>query len=1044
MTKRLSIALLAAATCISLHAQTSTATLSGVVVDPQDGTVAGVAVTLTDPARGLERKAISNDSGAFLFAQLPPSTYQILAAGTGFANAKLTGLVLNADDTRTIRVRLTVAGRGDTIVVTDEAPLVRESPAVATTVDRKFIENQPLNGRSFQSLIQLSPGVVVTSAGLVSQGQFSVNGQRPGSNAFSVDGVSANFGLPAATSPYEGAGGSVPSMSAQGGTSSLASVDAVQEFTIQTSTYAPEYGRQPGAQVAIVTRSGTNTLHGSAFNYFRNDKLDANSWFGNFNGIRRPALRQNDFGFTIGGPVVLPKLYDGRNRTFFFLSYEGLRLIQPVVKTGLRVPSLAARANATGAVKALLEAFPLPVAEPLAGTPLETPYAVGYSNPSDLNATSFRIDHSLTDRVTIFGRYNHAPSETRERGRFATPSFVANLPNETRTFTVGSTAVLSPSLNNDVRFNYSYSMAAQIYEQDTFGGAKLLSNDILFPSFVDPAKSLYYLTIGGADENTISPGTFSRNVQRQINIVDTASWNRGAHAMKFGIDYRRLSPTIGGREYGKTLVVPTITQLATGIVPSGTVTRIPGFLEPVYQNLSLFAQDAWRINSRLTFTYGLRWEWNPAPSNTPARTVAGLGNPATAVLAPAGTPFYRTPMKSFAPRLGIAYQPFATRGTVVRAGFGTFYDLGYTLLGTALSPTLFPFATSRTVSNTPIQDPVLFADVPSINLNPPYPRLFAMDPDFTAPRTYQYSFGIEQPLGTSDSFSLTYVGSAGRKLGRVESLLPAVSGNPNFTRIDLVSSNAYSDYNSLQAQWKRRMSHHLQGLVSYTWSKSLDTSSDDSNTNFLPPSNRYTASTDRGPSSFDSRQTFTGSVTYEIPSFSSNRAAKAIFGGFALDSIVRARTALPVLVVTGRDALGLGITTVSRPDYVGGQPLYLYGDGYPGGWVFNRNAFDATTPQAQGRQGTLGRNVLRGFGLKQVDLSLRRHFRISERFGADLRADAFNLLNTPNFGNPSGVMTNANFGRTTAILSTGVTGGQNPQFQIGGPRSVQLGLRLQF
>lgn len=1028
---------LIALTAALAYAQTSTATLSGVILDPQDAAVASVAVTLLDPAKGATRTTTSGPTGAFSFSQVPPSTYEISVNQPGFQRTRLTGLTLNANDQRSLRVRLSVATRDEAITVTEEAPLVRESPAVATSVDRKFIENQPLNGRSFQSLIQLAPGVSVTPAGLVSQGQFSVNGQRPGANHFSVDGVSANFGLPAATSPYEGAGGSVPSFSAQGGTSSLASVDAVQEFTIQTSTYAPEYGRQPGAQVAIVTRSGTNSLHGSAFNYFRNDKLDANSWFGNYNRIKRPALRQNDFGFTTGGRII-------KNRTFFFLSYEGLRLIQPVVLSGARVPSIAARQNATGVVKSLLEAYPLPVANPLPEAPLETPYTAGFSNPSNLNATSLRIDHALTQRLSVFGRYNHAPSESRERARFAAASFVARLPNETQTLTTGATFVASPTFNNDLRFNYSHSMAGQIYEQDTFGGAKLLSNDLLFPSFANPDKSLYYLTIGGSDENTISPGTFSRNVQRQINIVNTASWNHSTHAVKFGVDYRRLAPTIGGREYGKTLTVPTITQLATGIVPSGTVTQIPGFLEPRYQNFSAFAQDAWRISPRLTLTYGLRWELNPAPSNTIARTVSGIETPSTATLAPAGTPFYNTAKKNVAPRVGLAWQPFSKRGTVVRAGFGSFYDLGYTLLGTALSPTLYPFARSRTVANTPIQDPVFFAEVPPLNTNPPYPRLFAYYRDYESPRTYQYSFAVEQPIGVANSFSLSYVGAAGRKLGRVESLLPAVLGNANFTRIDAVSSQAYSDYNSLQAQFKRRMTRGLQALFSYTWAKSLDTSSDESNANFLPPATRYSAATDRGPSSFDIRHGFNGSATYEIPAPFANKTAKSILGGFALDAIVRMRTAPPVLVVTGRDALGLGITSVSRPDLVAGQPLYLYGDGYPGGWIFNRNAFDAATPQAQGRQGTLGRNVLRGFGLKQLDLSARRRFRITETFSLDLRADAFNLTNTPNFGNPTGVMTSANFGRSTAILSTGVTGGQNPQFQIGGPRSVQLGLRLQF
>ncbi|MBL8174924.1 MAG: carboxypeptidase regulatory-like domain-containing protein [Bryobacterales bacterium] len=1013
------------------QAQTSTAALSGVVIDAQEGVVASAKVTLRDADKGLNRTSATNASGAFLFPQLPPGSYELTVERGGFDTAKLTAIALNSGDQQSLRVRLKVAARGEAVVVTGEAPLMRESPSVATSVDRKFIENQPLNGRTFQGLIHLAPGVVIAPSSLVSQGQFSVNGQRPGANHFSVDGVSANFGLPASTSPYEGAGGSVPSFTAQGGTSSLASVDAVQEFTVQTSTYAPEYGRQPGAQVAIVTRSGTNAPHGSLFHYFRNDKLDANSWFGNFNKVKRPALRQNDFGFTAGGPVYVPRAYDGRNRSFFFVSYEGLRLRQPVVLTGLRVPTVAARQNATGAVKSLLEAYPLPVAAALPDAPLETPYTTGFSNPSTLNATSVRIDHSFSSRFTVFGRFHHAPSQGQERARFATASFVAKLPNETQTATFGATMLLSPGFHNDVRFNRSRSMAGQIYVQDTFGGAKLLANDILFPSFVNPERSLYYLTIGGADENTISPGTFSRNEQRQVNIVDTASWNAGAHAVKIGFDYRRLAPTIGGREYGKTLVVPTITQLATGIVPSATVTQISDFLEPRYHNYSVFAQDAWRVHRRVTLTYGLRWEANPAPGNTAARTVTGIENPSTAGIAAEGTRFYKTPMNNFAPRIGVAWQP-SNRGTVIRAGFGMFYDLGYTLLGTALSPTLYPFARSRTVANTPIQDPVLFAAAPAINPNPPYPRLFAYYNDYDLPLTYQYSFAIEHPIGVSNSLSLSYVGAAGRSLGRVESLLPAVLRNPNFTRIDAVSSTAYSDYNALQAQFKRRMAKRLQALLSYTWGKSLDTSSDESNANFLPPSTRYTVATDRGPSSFDLRHAFNGSASYELPY------------GFALDSILRFRTATPVLVVTGRDALGLGITSVSRPDAVDGQPLYLYGEGYPGGRVFNRAAFDAATPQAQGRQGTLGRNVMRGFGLSQVDLSVRRKFTVSESVAVDLRADAFNVFNTPNFGNPTGVMTSANFGRTTQILSTGVTGGLNPQFQVGGPRSIQLGLRIQF
>lgn len=1024
-----------------LTAQSSSGSLVGVVQDEQARSIAAAKVILLDPMKGQSRSTQTDQNGTFTFTQLAPSTYELQVEQDGFAKSRYPELVINANDQRSLQISLKIAARGEAVIVTADAPLISEAPSVATSVDRKFIENQPLNGRSFQTLINLAPGVVLAPASLVNQGQFSVNGQRTGANYFTVDGVGANFGMPSATSPYEGSGGSVPSFSSQGGTSSLASVDAVQEFTVQTSTYAPEYGRQPGAQVSIVTRSGTNALHGSAFNYFRNDKLDANNWFGNYNGVARPPLRQNNFGFTLGGPVFIPKVYNGKNRTFFFASYEGLRLIQPVVLTGVRVPSMAARENATGALKSLLEAYPLPNAPAFADTPAETPYSAGFSNPSTLNATSIRIDHSISSKFSVFGRFNHAPSETRQRARYSAASFVATLPNDTQTATFGSTMMFSPSFNNDLRFNWSQARASQEYVQDTYGGAKLLSNDILFPSFAPQGESLYYLTIGGNDENTISPGTFSRNTQQQINIVNTASWNYGSHAFKFGFDYRRLAPSIGGRTYSKVLTIPTITDLVTGIVPSAEIRQTAGYLEPLYQNFSAFAQDAWKIRPRLTLTYGLRWEVNPAPGGTQILTVRGLENPATAKLAPQGTKLYDTTYTNFAPRVGIAYQPLAGRGTVIRAGFGMFYDLGYAFTGSALTPTNFPFSRTLSLANVPIQDPRLFTEAGPLDMNPPYPRLFAYASGYKLPYTLQYSFAIEQPIGVANSLSVSYVGSAARRLARVESLRSQTLQNPDFTRIDLVNNDAYSDYNSLQMQFKRRMTRGLQALLAYTWAKSLDTVSDDSS--LQAPSTRMPASSERGPSSFDIAHQFSGSASYEIPVRTSNPVAQAILGGFALDSVVRLHTGAPVTVVTGRDPLGLGITNVSRPDLIPGQPLYLYGDGYPGGRVFNPKAFDGDTPLAEARQGNLGRGTLRGFGLHQVDLSVRRRFRISEQVGLDFRADGFNLFNSANFANPTGVLTNANFGRTTQILSNGL-GGQNPLFQVGGPRSVQLALRLQF
>ena len=1028
-------------------AQTTLASLAGWVEDEQERLVAGVRLTLRDPTRGATRQTESDPSGAFRFSQLPPGRYELTAQRAGFSLLRLDELVLHAGDQRSVRLRLRVAPREEAVVVTADVPLLGEGPSLATTVDRGFVANQPLNGRSFQSLITLAPGVVLMPASLPNQGQFSVNGQRTGTNYFTVDGVAANFGLPFATTPYEGAGGGVPSLSAQGSTAALASVDAVEEFTIQTSSYAPEYGRQPGAQVAIVTRSGTNRLLGTVFNYLRNDKLDANSWFGNYHGLPRQALRQNDFGFVLGGPVRLPSLYDGRNRTFFFTSYEGLRLVQPVISVPSRVPSLEARRQATGLLKAILEAYPLPVAPPLAEAPLETPYVAAFSNPSTLNAISVRFDHLVAQRLTAFLRVNHAPSENRERGRYATPSFIARLPGLTQTVTGGVTFIASPTLTGDVRLNWSRSRASQIYEQDTFGGARILPPELIFPPFAKPETSLFYLTIGANDENTISPGTFSRNTQRQLNLVQTTSWIRGTHAVKFGADLRRLAPSIGGRLYSKTLVFPSITALATGLVPTAEIRQVDNYLEPRYLNFSAFVQDTWRPHGRLSLTYGLRWEVNPAPSeargNLPL-TLLGLDNPATARLAPRGTKLYPTRYDNLAPRLGFAWQPFRSQATVIRAGVGIFYDLGYAFTGTAFTPTNYPFSRIRSVANRPIDDPVFYSEVGPQSYEPPYPRLFDFDDNYKLPYSWQYNITLEHSLGRADTLAIGYVGAAGRRLARVESLRPQTLRNPNFTRVDAVNNLGYSDYHSLQAQYRRRMARGLQALLSYTWAKSLDTASDESIANLAAPARLLDPSSDRGPSAFDVRHSLAGAASYEFPAIARSRPVRALVGGFALDAVVRWRTAPPVTVITGRDPLGLGLTNVARPDLVPGRPVYLYGSGYPGGKRINPAAFDGAAPLAETRQGTLGRGALRGFGLSQTDLSLRRRFPLTEAITLDLRADAFNVFNTPNFAPPVAVLTNTNFGRATRIFATASVGGLNPLFQVGGPRSVQLSLKLHF
>ncbi len=1057
----------------AVFAQSATATLRGTVFDEQNAVVSGATVTITDTAKAFERTTTTDGDGSFTFAQIAPSRYTLKVSQSGFAETQLPNVTLNVNDQSAIQIQLKVANAD--AFVTIDAPIIPDSPEVSTVINQQFVENQPLNGRSFQTLVELSPGVVITPSSLTVAGQFSVNGQRAGSNYLTVDGVSGNFGSTASVTLYETAGGGVPAYSALGSTTSLASVDAVQEFSIQTSTYAPEFGRQPGAQISLVTRSGTNDYRGNVFLYYRDKIFEANNFFNNRNSLERPAIQQYDYGFTLGGPLPFLNFGEGgavtnsgKNKTFFFASYEGIKARQPFTTVPLRVPSIAARNNAMGILRDVLNAFPLPTGTTFSDAPNEAPYIATFSNPSKLDATSVRIDHRISDKFSVFGRYNYAPSQDNQRARFCAASCVARLDYKTQTLTVGATNVFTSKIVNDLRVNFSRSRVNQSYFLDNFGGAIVPPASSIYPSFTTGEQGYFYLQVDADGDNTLSDGLFSDNNQRQFNVVDSLSYTIGGHALKFGADYRRLSPVSNGGSYKRSFTYSSVSGNQTGVTRLATnqtadlftVVSPDVILEPVYDNYSVFGQDTWRANPRLTFTYGLRYEINPAPSeangNDPL-TVLPFTNAATAQFAPRGTRFYETTYNNFAPRIGVAFQPFADGKTVVRGGFGVFYDLGYGFTGTAFSTGLFPYARNLLLRNAvTYNSPLASSQSPANSPTTQVPRLFGYAPDFKLPYTLQYNAAVEHFFGSSDSVSASYVGARAERLGRVTSYRFTLAQNPSFARLDFVTNDGESDYNALQAQYQRRLTRGFQAIASYTFAKSLDNVSDESQNNFQAPSARLNPNNDRGFSSFDVRHAFNAAVSYEIPAFFENGFAKKLFGGFGVDAIYRARTATPINVTTGRDPLGLGFTTVVRPDLVAGQPLYIEDANAPGGRIINRAAFDAgfvgTTNQTQ-RQGSLGRNALRGFGVSQFDLALRRNFGITETIKVQFRVDAFNLFNLANFANPSGVLSvnaatgiinsTGNFGAATQTLNRSL-GGLGSIYQIGGPRSFQFAAKFVF
>ena len=453
--------------------QTETATISGLITDDTGAVVPGAEVKLQSVDRGSAISATTNNAGIYVFASVHPGQYQLTVHKPGFKQVDFLGLIVNVQDHIEQNFRLQVGSVAESVTVEASAATINTTDAtVSTVVDRQFAENLPLNGRSFQTLIELTPGVVLTANNGYDTGQFSVNGQRAASNYWMVDGVSANIGIGASANPGNGLGGALGSTSVLGGTNSLVSVDALQEFRIQTSTFAPEFGRTPGGQISIVTRSGTNQFHGTAFDYFRNTVLDANNWFADEAGLPKPGEQQNDFGGTFGGPIL-------KDRTFFFFSFEGLRLRLP--QTALTfVPDIAARTNAVPAMQPYLNAYPLPNGTDDTATGVAQ-FNASYSNPATLDAYSLRIDHKLSGRINVFGRYNYSPSEIVQRGSGVALSSVSPTRITTQTATVGVTWAISNDPANDFRFNYSSTDASNSYYLDNFGGAVPLGA-LPFPS----------------------------------------------------------------------------------------------------------------------------------------------------------------------------------------------------------------------------------------------------------------------------------------------------------------------------------------------------------------------------------------------------------------------------------------------------------------------------------------------------------------------------------------------------------------------------------
>jgi hypothetical protein len=654
------VALLSVELQPTAFSQASSASLAVSIADTTGAVVPNAGVAIRNMDTNQEQRSVSGKSGSASFSFLKPGHYVLTVSKDKFADIAVDNILLNVGDEKQLQLVLKVGPSTQTVNVDGSGLTVNTTDAsVSTVVSQQFVKTMPLNGRSFQDLISMTPGIVTASpqgtqgaGGIGVSGDFSVNGQRTESNYYTVDGVSANIGAGNGYGVAQAAtGGGQAAGTAFGTTQSLASVDELQEFRVTSSTYSAEYGFGPGGQFGLLTRSGTKTFHGTAFDYLRNNFFDANDWFNDHYGKPEPALRQNDFGGTFGGPIWLPNIYDGRQRTFFFGSYEGLRITQPQAAAIQFVPDSFMRQRAAAALQPILNAFPIQngLDYGTAASPSLAQFIEPYSLPGQIDSTSFRLDHTFFPKLSSFFRFSNTSSSTATRAL----SVLTSLKFNTRTYTLGATSPFSQALVNEFRLGFSHSDAANLGVEDGFGGAQPINLAAAIGAGMYPhTYPEFILSIPNVGTPILS-ATSGQNLQSQWNVTDSLSVTSGRHLIKVGVDYRWIrspktpaSPLALAEYTSAASIANNASSFGEVIVKKSVV--------PIFQQFAAYAQDEWHLRPSICLSAGLRWELNPAPSeeygNTPYTLLGSIGNPSSLQLAPKGTPIWNTAKFNFAPR----------------------------------------------------------------------------------------------------------------------------------------------------------------------------------------------------------------------------------------------------------------------------------------------------------------------------------------------------------------------------------------------------------